>query len=203
MKKLGIFVLASIMVMGLVMSAQATQVINTNGEPTLSSIINGWTGLSLSQSDLQNAAVLGTLSAGSYAVVDYAKYATFSETLNVPGYNLLNLTGGNVNTSANIPFSEMATFGFSDTSSGGGTRTTVNQNSPNQSYGFIFNLGQFDSNLAGQYIVAFEDGGGGTYGDSDYNDMVARVSSVPLPPSALLLCSGLLGLIGLRRFRKS
>ena len=203
MKKLGIFALASIMVMGLAISAQATLIINNSAEPTLWSIIDGWTGLSLNQNDLQNATALGTLSAGSYAIVDYAKYAGFSQTIDVPSGNLLNLTSGNVNTPSNIPFSEVASFGFSDTSSGGGTRTTVNQNPPNQSYGFIFNLGQFNPAFAGQYVVAFEDGAGCRYGDSDYNDLVAHVSTVPVPPSALLLGSGLLGIIGVRRLRKS
>jgi hypothetical protein len=43
--------------------------------------------------------------------------------------------------------------------------------------------------------------------DKDYNDMVIKVESihpaVPLPPSVLLMGSGLLGLVGLRRYRKS
>ena len=44
-------------------------------------------------------------------------------------------------------------------------------------------------------------------GDMDYNDLVLHVSRtpdpVPLPPTALLLGSGLVALVGLRRWRKN
>jgi hypothetical protein len=208
MKKIGMFTLAAIMVLGLALSAQATQTINatSGGEVNLWTIINGWTGLSLTQADLQNATVLQTLGAGSYDVINYAKYASFTQKLDVPSGTLLTLVAGSGNSAANIPFSEGSTFGFTDTAAGTLTLTTQNQNGSGQSNGFIFSLGQFGANYAGQYIVAFEDGGNSsrrTYGDKDYNDMVARVSSVPVPPSAILLGSGLLGLVGLRRCRKS
>ena len=208
MKKLGILALAAVMVMGLALSPHATinQTINDNtGEGSLWSIINLWTGLSLGQSDLEGATVLDQLGAGSYVVTNYAFHAGWTQTLTVPTSGDLLSGNGQINASTNIPFSEAATFGFTDNATSP-PKNTVNQNGGgNQSSGFIFDLGKLGG-VKGQYIVAFEDGGGGgvpIYGDSDYNDMVARVNVVPVPPSAILLGSGLLGLVGLRRCRKS
>jgi len=94
-------------------------------------------------------------------------------------------------------------IGFFDDTSGGGIKYTEwagnNGGALGQSNGLIFKISN------SQYIVAFEDGiGVNSLGDSDYNDLVfnVRTSAVPVPPSALLMGSGLLGLIGLRRFRK-
>jgi hypothetical protein len=206
MKKLGIFVLAAIMVLSFTMAAQATQTINTaaTGEVDLWTIVNGWTGLSLTQADLEGAVVLETIDAGPYALVNYAKYAGFTETITVPSGDLVSLADGNVDTSTYVAFSEGAPFGFSDnyTGSENGTKTTQNQNAPDQSSGFIFDLGQFEAALAGQYVVAFEDGNGNQpYNDKDYNDMVGLIRPVPVPPSVLLMGSGLLGLglVGWRR----
>lgn len=205
MKKIGIFVLAAIMVMGLALSAQATQTINTpwfpdtgnTSELNLYTIINNWTGLLLTNDQLKSAIVLETLPAGSYTMLNYAAYSAFSQTLDVPSGNLATVAANAmVNQVTNIAFTEGAEFGFSDNANGTLGLTTQNQNSPGQSNGFIFSLAQFGG--VG-YIVAFEDGAGHPYGDSDYNDMVARV--VPVPPSALLMGSGLfgLGLVGWRR----
>ncbi len=213
MKKLVILALAAIMVMGLALSVQASQTINTPWAPdtgdaselNLYTIINGWTGLALTNAQLQSATVLPTLNAGSYTLLNYAGYSAFSQTLEVPSGTLETVAAGaNVNLPVNVPFSEGATaiFGFSDNANGGALHlTTQNQNGSGQSNGFIFDLSQFSSTFAGQYIVAFEDGAGTPYGDSDYNDMVGRVSTVPLPPSALLMGSGLfgMGLLGWRR----
>jgi hypothetical protein len=211
MKRIAIFVLAAIMLMGLALSAQANQTINTPWAPdtgnaselNLYTIISGWTGLAVTNAQLQSATVLETLPAGPYTLLNYAGYSAFSQTLEVPSGILETVAASaNVNQAVNVPFSEANTFGFSDNANGGTLPlTTQNQNGlGNQSNGFIIPLAQFGG-LAGQYIVAFEDGAGTPYGDSDYNDMVGRVSTVPVPPSALLMVSGLfgIGLLGWRR----
>jgi len=101
-------------------------------------------------------------------------------------------------------------FGFADyyTGSSTGTKYTqlsLNSGSPSQSNGLIFQVS------ATQFIVAFEDGDGtqplGNLGNKDYNDLVINVTQtfqfVPLPPTLLLLGSGVLGLVSLRKFRKN
>jgi len=98
-------------------------------------------------------------------------------------------------------------FGFADYFTGTTTGTkytqlSLNSGSPSQTNGLIFSVS------ANQYIVAFEDGGSSQpLGDKDYNDMVLVVTRtfhpIPLPPTVLLLGSGLLGLVGLRKWKKN
>ena len=61
-----------------------------------------------------------------------------------------------------------------------------------------------DGDYAGDYVIAWEDLK--KLGDRDYNDLVVRVSGasvVPVPAAVWLFGSGLLGLIGVARRRKS
>ena len=67
-------------------------------------------------------------------------------------------------------------------------------------------MGSINAAYAGDYLVAFEDGDSHQpLNDMDYNDLVfvVQANAVPIPPSVILLGSGLLGLVGLRRLRKS
>jgi hypothetical protein len=95
----------------------------------------------------------------------------------------------------------VAQFGFFDdtTASSGDikyTQLALNSGGFTQSNGLIFQIS------GNHWIVAFEDGAGArSLGDMDYNDLVLNVTAVPVPPSALLMGSGLLGLglVGWRR----
>jgi len=57
-------------------------------------------------------------------------------------------------------------------------------------------------NTAGNFVIAWEDLWGG--GDRDFNDLVVEVNvaPVPIPGTILLLSSGLVGLVALRRRKK-
>lgn len=73
-----------------------------------------------------------------------------------------------------------------------------------------FNGGPIDLGLSiafadlgdGTFLALFNDGGGG---DTDFDDLVVRVSvsQVPLPPAVWLLISAILGLVSFSRIRRS
>lgn len=56
--------------------------------------------------------------------------------------------------------------------------------------------------LSGSYIFAFNDDG--KAGDKDFNDLIfsGKTAPVPVPAAVWMLGTGLVGLLGLRRFRK-
>lgn len=223
MKKIGMFALTAIMVMSFAVAAQAV-VINTpwpvSGIPevNLFQVINNMTGLSITNAQLEAQVPLETLAAGGYTLLDFAKYAGFSQKLDVPSGNLLTLASSPLvqTGSPGTKFTEAAAFAFTDFVDGltpptNPKSTIAADNSPLgfQSNGFIFDLESLatasgfanPSKFHNQFIVAFEDGDNNQpLGDKDYNDLVARVV-VPVPPSALLMGSGLLGLglLGWRR----
>ncbi len=223
MKKIGIFALAAIMVMGLALSAQATTILTPwapNGpqgtsEVNLYAIVSGWTGETILNVDLEGAANLGTLGAGCYDLLEYATYAGYSQTLTVPTDNHLAITPPSKFNSADvafapIQFTQASSFAFTDGSNSfTSLLATDGSGALDRLPGLIIDLGVINPALTGQYLVAFEDGdasnfsNGVFHGDQDYNDMVGLVREcpVPVPPSVLLMGSGLLGLglVGWRR----
>jgi hypothetical protein len=225
MKKLGIFVMAAIMVMGLALSAQAV----TINDP--------WpadgSGPELNLYQIVSNSLFGSLTfassnafASAYPVVEtipggvpfiLTAYATFADFQQNPGAYFAGDTSilqyFSPTFTAAFPADTDGIFAvtdwvntfttgvigiFDDTTASGGdikyTELALNSGALSQSNGLIFQIS------ATQYIIAFEDGAGaGSLGDMDYNDLVLNVTTVPLPPSTLLLGSGLLGLVAWRR----
>ena len=227
MKKIVIFVLSAIMVMGLAISAQAVPTINDPWDPVsgpeknlyqifADPLFNG--GVFATSQDIANTVpIVETLPPGlqDITVSAYAKFAAFNQN---PGFypqadptvhqyfssfsTDFPPTNNGILTVTDWPdVISTIPFGFfNDTASGGDIKFTelaLNSGGFTQSNGLIFQVSPF------HWIVAFEDGAGAnSLGDKDYNDLVLNVTAarvVPLPPGVFLLGSGLLCLVAMRR----
>jgi hypothetical protein len=221
-KKLTVILVAAALLVGTWALSASALMINDGpaSEMPLYKIFNNLLGTSLaSNAELITTfpMVSETLPTGSYMVDAYATFAGFTQN---PGFYQKDVatpitplgspfpTTPGANTIVNpltpaVPFSPGSDFGFADVTSGGGikyTQLSLNSGGALQSNGLIFQISPTE------WIVAFEDGNHNQpLGDMDYNDLVLRVmgpNPVPIPPTGLLLGSGMLGLIGLRRWKR-
>ena len=224
MKKVFLLLSVAVLVLGLAFSAQAVTIADpANGETHLyqifaNSLFNGGN-YANSQDIANNVPIVETFASGlPFKVTAYATFAAFTQNPGAyfsgspgptqyftPGLTSAFPTSGSQNSIVAIndwPAGQFTSgvIGLFDDTSGGGIKFTElaanNGGALGQSNGLIFKI----SNT--HYIVAFEDGGGiNSLGDSDYNDLVLNVttSATPIPGSLLLLGSGLVGVLGLRR----
>jgi Domain of unknown function (DUF4114) len=134
-------------------------------------------------------------------------------TQQIPVFKGTDSTGSPVSVTVNIPTS-WSGYGFLLKGAGNTnfySTSSVAGATSDGNFAFFAPTGTFTSDGSGQYsgnvwYVAVEDLSLGS-SDKDYNDMVFKITNVsaPVPPSALLLVTGLLGLgaVGWRRTEKS
>jgi hypothetical protein len=221
MRRIYFMLFIAILVVAPAFSAQAVTITDNNDEMHLYQIVanqafGSLTGYASSQ-DFANAfpileSLPATVGDAYYVVTAYANFASFTQdpgTYLTASPNTLVKLGtpfpvgaDGIFSPAPIAFQASSDIGFFDQTSGGGTKYTqlaLNPGHPAQSNGLIFKIAD------DHFIVAFEDGGWDQpLGDKDYNDLVLNVttSHAPIPGSLILLGSGLLGLVGLRRSKK-
>ena len=134
--------------------------------------------------------------AGSNALYAYNVAAPGQTTLIFSGP-----TGGGTALQINIPYAQygLLLIGPGGTFYSGNTNGAVSSDTTSN-FAFFRDPAQ-----AGVWWIGIEDlttCATGIEGLGDYNDMIVKVSSVPIPPTALLLGTGLLGIVGLGWGRK-
>ena len=177
-------------------------------------IITAW-GFPVDNEALEQATPLAVLPGGYYDILHYASYTIRSQLLGIypaavsppghfqdPGPGALTLLQPEMfgQWACDLSFSSRCDFGFfDDTAWEYILLTTQNQNLTDgcegQSSGLIFDLGEFNPQYAGQYIIAFDDWRWFTgWTNLDYNDLVVHIAEMPLPGTLPLVGGGLLGL---------
>jgi hypothetical protein len=223
MKKLLLLVGVAVLVLGLAFSAQAVTIADpNNGETHLYQIFanplfNG--GPFANSQAIANTVPISETFPGPGLPFKVTAYATFAGFKQDPGAYFAGNPGSaqyfSPGLTAAFPADTDGIFAindwpavfttgvigiFDDTTLSGGdikyTELALNSGGLSQSNGLIFQISPC------HYIVAFEDGAGArSLGDYDYNDLVLNVVTcpAPIPGSLLLLGSGLIGVLGLRR----
>jgi hypothetical protein len=213
-----ILVMVLVLVWGMAATAPAVT-INTSWlaewqGANLYQIITAW-GFPVDNDALEQATPLEVLPPGQYQILHYASYTIRSQLLGIypaaaeapghfqdPGAGALTLLQPKRYGQWACDLSFRASWDFAlfdDTAWKFILLTTQNQNQTDgrtgQSSGLIFDLGEFNPQYAGQYIIAFDDWRWLTrWTNLDYNDLVVHLAELPLPGTLPLLGGGLLGL---------
>ena len=193
-------------------------------EKDLAPIISDW-GFPIDNNALQHTAPLESLPAGRYSISHYALVpgeaqprGTSPLAITLPGRGgqppadgiRLLIPQKSGNWECDLAFTATSDFGFFEaTKRKTILLTTQNPDSATKPShprcGLIFDLGEINPLYAGQYIIAFEEGGNRhPFGDLGHKDLVIHVSRLddgnhlPLPGTLPLVGGGLLCLLILR-----